>query len=518
MRDGDGKLSGIVLIFRSVAERRQAAAALRRSEERLRMALDAAQGVGIWDWDVPRDRVYADAGFARLYGVDPVAAANGVPVAEFMRRIHPEDREAVERSMEQCLREGGDFSSEYRLVQPGGAVRWVLAVGRCSYNAQDGTPRRFPGMSVDITERKRMVDALSESEARLRSIYSTSLEYIGILSPEGKILDCNRASLEFAASRRENVVGLDFWRGPWFLYTPESQQTVHQAVMAAAQGQPFRTEMTLARPLGEPITFDFSLTPVFNADGKVIFMVPEGRDISQLKRAEGALLQSEKLAAVGRLASSIAHEINNPLEAVTNLIYLAQASKDQAELHRFLKAADHELRRVSVIANQTLRFHKQASSPRAVTAEELFATVLGIYEGRLKNSRIAVEVTHRSVEPVLCFEGDVRQVLNNLVGNAIDAMNGGGRLLIRSHGTTDWRTGRKGVALTVADTGCGMSVEVRKRIFEPFFTTKGMGGTGLGLWVSNEVAMRHKGVLSVRSREQSRGGGTVFRFFLPLVP
>ncbi len=226
-------------------------------------------------------------------------------------------------------------------------------------------------------------------------------------------------------------------------------------------------------------------------------------------------MQSEKLAAVGRLASSIAHEINNPLESVTNLIYLARHHAITPEAQRFLDTADQELRRISIIANQTLRFHKQASKPQAISCFELFSTVLGIYEGKLRNSNVTVEKRKRAQQPIVCFEGDVRQVLNNLVGNAIDAMPTGGRLLIRSREATDWATDRKGLVLTVADTGCGMDSATVNQIFEPFFTTKGIGGTGLGLWVSQEVVARHNGKLQVRSSQREGSCGTVFTLFLP---
>jgi signal transduction histidine kinase len=273
-----------------------------------------------------------------------------------------------------------------------------------------------------------------------------------------------------------------------------------------------KTELALLKPNGETMTFAFSLTPVFGEDGEVEFIVPEGRDISDLKMAQMALLQSEKLAAVGRLASSIAHEINNPLEAVTNLLYLARSTAVSPQANEYLEQADGELRRISAIASQTLRFHRQASSPQAIHASELFASVLGIFDRRMRNLGVTVEASYRATKPVVCFDGDVRQVLNNLVSNALDSMTEGGELLVRSHDSTDWKTKRKGMVLTVADKGCGMSRETTARIYEPFFTTKGDSGTGLGLWVSAEVVKRHKGSLQVRSR---KGAGTVFRLFLP---
>jgi PAS domain S-box-containing protein len=347
-------------------------------------------------------------------------------------------------------------------------------------------------------------------------VFNTTLEYIGLLSTDGKLHDANRASLEFSDIAYEEVIGKYFWETPWFAGTPGMPEWVKAAVERAAAGEPSRKEMALVRPSGDVVHFDFSLTPVFNEDGKVIWLVPEGRDISDMKRAEQALLQSEKLAAVGRLAASIAHEINNPLEAVTNLLYLARESRSLEQIADCLKTADHELRRVSTIANQTLRFHKQAANPQPVSAADLVGTVLSIYEGRLRNSNIAVKLSYRTEQPVMCFDGDIRQVLNNLVGNSIDAMSRrGGELIVRSHATHDWKTGRAGIVITIADTGAGIAKENLRRIFEPFFTTKGIGGTGLGLWICQEVATRHQGTLRVRSSDALERSGTVFRFFLP---
>lgn len=235
---------------------------------------------------------------------------------------------------------------------------------------------------------------------------------------------------------------------------------------------------------------------------------------SEARRASAALMQSEKLAAVGRLASSMAHEINNPLEAVTNLIYLSRQNAVHPDVKKWLDEAEVELRRISLIANQTLRFHKQSTKPQPITCLNLFSTTLNLYESRLKNAGIVVEKRKRANEPVACFEGDVRQVLSNIVTNAIDAMPLGGRLIVRSREATEWSTGRKGLALTIADTGHGMSHETQCRMFEAFYTTKGIGGNGLGLWISADIMHRHEGTISIRSFQGQRSG-TVAILFLP---
>jgi signal transduction histidine kinase len=178
--------------------------------------------------------------------------------------------------------------------------------------------------------------------------------------------------------------------------------------------------------------------------------------------------------------------------------------------------AEKELRRIAVITTQTLRFHKQSTKPRAVTGQELFEGVLSVYQGRIANSHVELKMRERATRPVFCFDGEIRQVLNNLVGNAIDALlPAGGCLLLRSREGKEWKRGRSGIVLTVADTGSGISPQTLHRIFDPFFTTKGASGTGLGLWVSKEIMDRHQGVVSVRSRQGPPHSWTVFTLFLP---
>ncbi|HMG84441.1 MAG TPA: ATP-binding protein [Terracidiphilus sp.] len=262
---------------------------------------------------------------------------------------------------------------------------------------------------------------------------------------------------------------------------------------------------------------DFVYQPRRNAEGSVTGVIVLGIDVTENRRAEQLLLQSEKLNAVGRLASSIAHEINNPLAAVTNLIYLAQQAALNPEAKSHLASAEIELRRVSAIANQTLRFHRQSTNPRTVTGAELIDATIPLYQGRLLNARVKVERRDRATQHVTCFEGEMLQVLSNLIGNAIDAMiPKGGRLLIRTRNGCDWRTGRKGIVLTVADTGHGMSPYTLSRIFVPFFTTKENKGNGIGLWISRGIVDRHRGHLTVRSRQSIAGSGTVFALFLPI--
>ncbi len=267
---------------------------------------------------------------------------------------------------------------------------------------------------------------------------------------------------------------------------------------------------------GTPFWNELSLSPVRNRDGVLTHVVGIQMDITERVEFETALRDSEKLAAVGRLASTIAHEINNPLESVMNLVYIAQRTESQAETRSFLAMADTELQRVKLITSKSLRFYKQSTRPQGVGCSELLDSLLTMHQSRIQNSAVLIDRRDRLTRPIVCMESEIRQVLNNLVGNAIDAMHGrGGRLVIRSREATDWRSGDQGIVITVADTGTGIDDETLQHMFQAFYTTKGIGGTGLGLWISSEIVERHRGRLLVRSRLAEPGSGTVFTLFLP---
>ena len=238
-------------------------------------------------------------------------------------------------------------------------------------------------------------------------------------------------------------------------------------------------------------------------------------DVDEQRRAESALRDSERFAAVGRLASSIAHEINNPVDAVMSLVYLAREQSNDFEVKAMLQTAEGELKRVASIANETLRFHRQSENRELVYAADLFSSVLTLHSSRLLKQAVRVERRDRATVAFPCGEGEIRQVLNNLVANAIDAMMPGGRLILRSRSGEDWATGRHGVIMTIADNGSGMDKQTLARVFEAFYTTKGKNGSGIGLWISAEILGRHQGYIRIRSNSRSDTHGSVFRIFLP---
>lgn len=363
-------------------------------------------------------------------------------------------------------------------------------------------------------ERERIARELDCKYNELRAMYDTSNIAIATIDPvDFRYLRGNSKLAEILNQPMDKVVG-----SPVFDLASDVSG-LREALMLAASGVAVHgkiIEGELANDPGVKRYWQVEYVPVVAADGTVSVIVATSAEITAVKQMESALIQGEKLAVVGRLTALIAHEINNPLESVMNLLYLARTSDSVADIHPFLDTAEHELRRVSAITNQSLRFYKQSSHPTAAGCEELIEGVVTIYRSRLANSQIVVEKRNRASTPVLCFEGEIRQVLNNLIGNAIDAMSpGGGRLLLRSREASNWHTGSKGLMFTVADTAAGIPPATLQRIFEPFFTTKGMFGTGLGLWVSHEIVERHRGSLRVRSSQKKGRSGTVFILFLP---
>jgi len=238
---------------------------------------------------------------------------------------------------------------------------------------------------------------------------------------------------------------------------------------------------------------------------------------TELERAAEMLRENQKLIVIGRLTASIAHEINNPLESLTNLLYLMEVDRDSPEKgQEYLRLAQRELSRVVQISKQTLTFSRETSTPVRVHLPDLIEEVLTLYGRKIAAGNLRVVRQYETSEAVTVFPGELRQVLSNLIANAIEATDPGGLLMFRLRSARNWSDqGVRGVRLSVGDNGAGMPPEVRNRLGEPFFTTKGQHGTGLGLWVTRSILNRYGGNLQLRSSVAPERHGTVFSLFLP---
>ena len=365
--------------------------------------------------------------------------------------------------------------------------------------------------AASMARQKTLAELRADRTTReMAAIVEYSSDAIYSSHPDGTITSWNRAAEQLYGYTAEEAVGLSVAR----LAPPERLDEVernHALLNSGGHVAPYQTERM--RKDGTRCPIQLSVSSLRNARGKIVGTSAIARDLSAEKQSEEAMRRSEKLATAGRLAASIAHEINNPLEAVVNLLYLARHDSNHAA--EYLAQAEQEVGRVARLAQQTLGFVRDASSPSSMDPAAIMDEVLQLYSGKLVGRHIRVTRRYRSRCEIAGYASELRQLLANLLVNAVDAMADGGSLQVRVAMGRDWCNGREGVRITVADNGSGIPRDKLRQIFEPFYTTKKDSGTGLGLWVSRGIVQKHGGSIRVRSRAEGRATGTVFLIFLP---
>jgi two-component system, sporulation sensor kinase C len=347
----------------------------------------------------------------------------------------------------------------------------------------------------------------------INDVFKHAATGLAITDVTGNVVDVNKAFAKIvdrspAEMQNANIFG---WTHP----EDQSRHVELLQQLLAAKIPSFVIEKRYLRGDGSVVWVRNSVSLMIDEPSSPGQVVSICEDISDRKRAEGILKRQEQMAAIGRLTSSILHEINNPLEAVGNLIFLARQAASAVEAAGYLKQAEEELAHASEITSQGLQFHRQSSAATSTNVVELLRSVLALFAGRLKETRVHADLTTDDAPELMCFPGEIRQVFVNLISNAIDSMAKGGQLKIRVRPSSDWRTGEHGVRVTIADTGEGMSLETRTHIYQAFFTTKGAQGSGLGLWVTSNIVKKHQGCMHVRSKCASASGGTVFSVVFP---
>jgi PAS domain S-box-containing protein len=268
---------------------------------------------------------------------------------------------------------------------------------------------------------------------------------------------------------------------------------------------------------GHEFPVDFNAAPILNDRRERVGMVFVFRDVTQRRQTEHALLVSERLTQAGRLSATIAHEIRNPLDTVANLIYLLQHENSPSLMTKqYLQMAAEELSRITQITGQLLTFHREARHPVEVSVSEVLESVETLFAPQIRKCKVTIDKHFETSARIRGFPGELRQVFSNLVGNALDAMPNGGRLIIRVRESARADDAlRRGVRVTVVDTGSGISIGIKRNLFAPFYTTKGEKGTGLGLWVSRGIIEKHEGTIHVISSVREGRSGTAFSVFLP---
>jgi len=363
----------------------------------------------------------------------------------------------------------------------------------------------------DITQKKK----LEEDALRLAAIVESSDDAIASKDLNGIVTTWNHSAEKMFGYRAEEIIGK-----PITLIIPEELQQDETLILSKIRrGEKIEHfETVRLRKDGQRIDVSVTISPMKDDYGNVIGAAKIVRDITEKKKIDRALRVTEKLAAAGRLAATIAHEVNNPLEAVTNLVCLAKVDAHKPErVEEYLGMAGRELDRVAHITRQTLGFYRDPSLPARMSVTHLLDDLLSVYERRFESRKINVVKQYDGTIEITALSGELRQAFSNLISNSIDAMPGGGKLIIRARQTHAWnRAHQPGVRITILDTGSGIEPRHRKNLFQPFFTTKQDVGTGLGLWITRNIAEIHGGTIRVKSKTGPKEHGTAFSIFLPL--
>ncbi len=504
--------------FRDITARHRIDEALRASVERFNLAQQAAN-MATWDWDLRSGELVWSSNAASVYGVPEGTLA--ATSSQWMELIFPADCPRVAKAFQDAFDRKSDYDTEFRIQLQAGAVRWLAARGQVLRDA-NGNPMRIVGVHLDITARKEAEDALIVSEETYRLLFETMTQGVIYFDGFARVISANPAAQQILGVSSDELRG----RGADSVWTAirengspvppnthpalvalETAREVKNVVLGVynAKERQHRWIKVDAVPQIRPgEMFPFQAYVIFN-------------DITERKRSQEIMRVSEKLAATGRLAATIAHEINNPLESITNILYLLEndpALDDPARAYASM--AQQELSRVTHIARQTLGFYRDTSSPIPVDIPSLLDNVVELYSRKIDVKRITIKRQYGECRKISAFAGELRQVFSNLILNAIESVEQGGTVRLHASGSPDDAEGKhSGIHVVIADSGPGVSAEHRKRIFEPFFTTKGDKGTGLGLWVSHGIVEKHGGAIRFRSSTTPGRSGTVFNVFLP---
>jgi PAS domain S-box-containing protein len=362
----------------------------------------------------------------------------------------------------------------------------------------------------DITRQKK----LEEAALRLAAIVESSDDAIASKDLNGILTSWNRSAERLFGYKAEEIIG----KPVTTIIPPELHHDENFILSKIRRGEKIdHFETIRLHKNGERIEVSLTISPVKDDNGNVIGAAKIIRNITETNKIERALRTTEKLAAAGRMAATVAHEINNPLEAVTNLVYLAKRDIPKNDkVAGYLELASRELDRVAHITRQTLGFYRDTSSPVLLNVTETLDDLLLLYEKRFESRNIKVIKQYDKDAEITALAGEIRQAFSNLVTNAIDAMPDGGQLVLRVSHSYAWSGPHlHGVRLTILDTGSGIQPKHKKNIFQPFFTTKSDIGTGLGLWITRGIVEKHRGSIRMKSRTQPHSHGTAFSIFLP---
>lgn len=371
-------------------------------------------------------------------------------------------------------------------------------------------------MSSVLLSRSSEIDSSTDPQQPelFRDLAESLPQMIFVCDAKGVKSYCNRRYLDYSGLSSAAEINA-YWQD--LIHADDREKATNAWHQSVRSELPYQCEYRMRRKDGAYRHILARANPLRGQDGVISRWIGSLTDVHEQKQAEQVLLRSEKLAVASQLANSIAHQINNPLAAVINAIYLASQEKGLSDTARtYLSLAESELARLANLTS-SLRFHRQSSAPTTVDVGKLMQQVLADFRGRLEAGSVRVGLELQSDANLCCFADDMQQVFAILIGNALDASKAGGRIRIRIRPTRAWNEpSTAGIRVTIADQGHGIAGEKRKSLFDSLHSTKGESGTGLGLWVAQGIVRRHQGTIRFRSKTGPTHHGTVFALFFPL--
>jgi PAS domain S-box-containing protein len=355
---------------------------------------------------------------------------------------------------------------------------------------------------------------LQESERQFRTLADSLPQQAWIAGPDGIIVWFNQRWYDYSGMSD----ALSLTEGYVRIVDPAALPGVMKKWRHSVEtGQQFDMIVPLRGTDGAYREFLILAMPVRDNTGKIVRWFGTNTDVTEQRRSEEALRRTEKLAATGRLAASIAHEINNPLEALTNLVYLARKNPEKSDT--YLAIADQELDHIAEITKHTLGFYRDTATTTRVNVGQVLHEVLELYRRKIEFKNISVNARYGKDINIPGYAGELRQIFANLIANAIEAMQQDGHLTIKATAVHSGPGSNGGaVRVSLMDDGCGIDPQQMKKIFEPFYTTKKDTGTGLGLWLTQNLVQKHSGHIQVRSSVGAGNSWTVFSVSLPMEP
>ncbi len=524
-RTVDNKIDGAVLSLVDIDTQKRSGEQERKTREFAEAIVDTVrEPLLLLDSDLKI--LKANASFYATFRVNPQETEH-----RFLYRIGneqwnvPKLRALLENSLVGSVdeHEVRDFEVEHDF--PGIGPKTMLVNAR---RISESSPNREPLILLafeDITARKQAQAALRESEKRFRTLFQLGPVAVYYCDVSGVIQEFNQRAVELWGRAPKPGDTDERFCGSHKMFRPDGTFMPHEFcpmanVLSGTIPEARNMEVHIERPDGLRIIVIVNILPIKDEGGEITGAINCFSDITEHRHSELALRTTEKLAMVGRMAATLAHEINNPLESVTNFIYLARQEPAVPEpTRKFLKAADEELVRIAHMTKQTLGLYRESTTPEPIVMAELWSELLSMFSSKTKNRRLLITLEPRTKTPIVGLAGELRQVFANLLSNSIDAVNLDGVIRIRiSDAHNNGNRQIPGVRITIADNGVGIPSASFGRIFEPFFTTKENVGTGLGLWVSREIIERHKGSIRMRSSTVGGRSGTTASVFLPHNP